>query len=323
MPRLVLWHRALPPLLQSNEYNVRSALWTRHVKKSIESVGGQVISAVAGTVVSVFEADAYRSAMSTAVTLLKRAEETAADDAPMNVAFGLALGDIDTSVESEDALVAGTAIDRAQWLANRAGPGEVLVDSHARRLAASSYVFQIRPNDDGSANATSSLERHGPTRTECRESIGQIAQMNPRQSMLNALAPLVAKTLRCETASFLLMGERCSDVWQALRKIRQEVHPPVYLELGAVPGKFEPLGSLRIAFSSLMPSDLTRVNALLNNDEESQRVISSLAKGGLPHRASVSIALTKLLTAGIESGRTLDRRSSTVFGRRNDFLRSF
>ena len=92
MERLVFWHRTLPPLIEEAEYAASATQWVRYVVRTIEEIGGEVLSAFAGTVVASFEIPSLVEAVHAAYRLTAHAEQVRVPEGGMRVAIGISWG---------------------------------------------------------------------------------------------------------------------------------------------------------------------------------------------------------------------------------------
>ena len=67
MERFVLWHRVLPPAFEEEETTAAAGQWARYVTNEVQNAGGEMISSLAGTVVSSFALHELRTAINLAL----------------------------------------------------------------------------------------------------------------------------------------------------------------------------------------------------------------------------------------------------------------
>ena len=248
MERFVLWHRILPPAFEEEETTAAAGQWARYVTNEVENSGGEVISSLAGTVVANFSLHDLRSAINLALRLLAEAESQPVPAGGLPIAFGLATGDVQRAEDDTGHLTSsGSAIDRAQLLANQARAGEVVLDVESREAASRTYLFGRTVSTSSFALRGEAIDRSRPLLEECRRAVGLLQAAPVPASIRHALEPLKNAAAGPETHAFYLQGPLGSGARSAVFALRDELRPPAFLEIGAVPGGLEPLGGLRLA----------------------------------------------------------------------------
>ncbi len=248
MERFVLWHRILPPAFEEEETTAAAGQWARYVTHEVENQGGEVISSLAGTVVANFALHDLKSAINLALRLLSEAESQPVPAGGLPIAFGIATGDISSSTDDAGQLTSsGSAIDRAQLLANQARAGEVVLDVESREAASRTYLFGRTVSTTSFALRGEAIDRDRPLLEECRRSVGLLERAPTPASIRHALEPLKKAAAGSETHSFYLQGPLGVGAKSGVFALRDELRPPAFFEIGAVPGGLEPLGGLRLA----------------------------------------------------------------------------
>jgi hypothetical protein len=248
MERFVLWHRILPPAFEGEETTAAAGQWARYVTNEVEAAGGEIFSSLAGTVVAAFELHALKSAINLALRLLAEAESQPVPVGGLPIAFGIATGDVQR-FEDDEATVTngGNAIDRAQLLANQARAGEVVLDVESREAASRTYLFGRTVSTSSFSLRGEAIDRSRPLLEECRRTVGLLKPAPVPASLRHALEPLKRAAADSETRAFYLNGPLGTGARDAVFALRDELRPPLFLEIGAVPGGLEPLGGLRLA----------------------------------------------------------------------------
>ena len=173
MERFVLWHRILPPAFEEEETTAAAGQWARYVTNEVQANGGEVISSLAGTVVSNFALHELKSAINLALRLLAEAESQPVPAGGLPIAFGIATGDIQRAKDDTGHLTnSGSAIDRAQLLANQARAGEVVLDVESREAASRTYLFGRSVSTSSFALHGEAIDRSRPLLEECRQAVG-------------------------------------------------------------------------------------------------------------------------------------------------------
>jgi hypothetical protein len=248
MERFVLWHRILPPAFEEEETTAAAGQWARYVTNEVQGGGGEVISSLAGTVVANFALHELKTAINLALRLLAEAESQPVPAGGLPIAFGLASGDIQRDKDDAGHLTnSGSAIDRAQLLANQARAGEVVLDVESREAASRTYLFGRSVSTSSFALHGDAIDRSRPLLEQCRQSVGLLHPAPVPASIRHALEPMKKAAAGSQTRVFYLKGELGIGARAGVFALRDELRPPTFLEIGAVPGGLEPLGGLRLA----------------------------------------------------------------------------
>ena len=248
MERFVLWHRILPPAFEEEETTAAAGQWARYVTNEVQGGGGEVISSLAGTVVANFALHELKTAINLALRLLAEAESQPVPAGGLPIAFGLASGDIQRDKDDAGHLTnSGSAIDRAQLLANQARAGEVVLDVESREAASRTYLFGRSVSTSSFALHGEAIDRSRPLLEQCRQSVGLLHPTPVPASIRHALEPIKKAAAGSQTRVFYLKGELGIGARAGVFALRDELRPPAFLEIGAVPGGLEPLGGLRLA----------------------------------------------------------------------------
>jgi hypothetical protein len=248
MERFVLWHRILPPAFEEEETTAAAGQWARYVTNEVQAGGGEVISSLAGTVVANFTLHELKTAINLALRLLAEAESQPVPAGGLPIAFGIASGDIQRAEDDAGHLTnSGSAIDRAQLLANQARAGEVVLDVESREAASRTYLFGRSVSTTSFALQGDAIDRSRPLLEECRQAVGLLHPAPVPASIRHALEPMKKAAAGSQTCVFYLVGALGIGARAGVFALRDELGPPAFLEIGAVPGGLEPLGGLRLA----------------------------------------------------------------------------
>lgn len=248
MERFVLWHRILPPAFEEEETTAAAAQWARYVTSELKRSGGEVLSSLAGTVVAHFALHDLKGAINLALRLLAEAESQPVPAGGVPIAFGIATGEITRGKDDANHLASGgSAIDRAQLLANQALAGEVVLDVASREAASRTYLFGRTVSTSSFALRGESIDRSRPLLEDCRRAVGLLEAAPTPEGLRQALEPIREASKAGRTSAFYLKGPLGLGAGSCLRALRDELRPPAFLEIGAVPGGLEPLGGLRLA----------------------------------------------------------------------------
>ncbi|MGB8330509.1 MAG: hypothetical protein WCE62_10310 [Polyangiales bacterium] len=248
MERFVLWHRILPPAFEEEETTAAAGQWARYVTNEMQSSGGDVLSSLAGTVVANFALHDLKKAINLALRLLAEAESQPVPAGGLPIAFGIATGDVRRDKDGTGQLTnSGSAIDRAQLLANQARAGEVVLDVESREAASRTYLFGRSVSTSSFALHGEAIDRSRPLLEECRRSVSLLHPAPIPASVRHALEPIKKAAAASQTHVFYLQGALGIGARAGVFALRDALRPPIFLEIGAVPGGLEPLGGLRLA----------------------------------------------------------------------------
>ena len=165
MERFVLWHRILPPAFEEEETTAAAGQWARYVTAEVKRHKGEVLSSLAGTVVAHFALHDLKAAINLALRLLAEAESQPVPEGGLPIAFGIATGDISRGKdETEHLTTSGSAIDRAQLLANQGLAGEVVLDVESREAASRTYLFGRTVSTSSFALRGEAIDRSRPNK---------------------------------------------------------------------------------------------------------------------------------------------------------------
>lgn len=297
MERFVLWHRILPPAFEEEETTAAAGQWARYVTNEVRNSGGEVMSSLAGTVVANFGLHELKSAINLALRLLAEAESQPVPAGGIPIAFGIATGAIQRSKGEGGALRnSGSAIDRAQLLANQAQAGEVVLDVESREAASRTYLFGRSVSTSSFALQGEAIDRSRPLLERCRQAVGLLKPPPVPASIRHALEPIKKAAAGSKTSTFYLKGALGSGARDGIFALRDELRPPAFLEIGAVPGGLEPLGGLRLAllmaWRTLEPARQT----LKQVEPGVAQAIKAVACANPPRREATIHALKVLLT---------------------------
>jgi len=298
MERFVLWHRIMPPAFEAEETTAAAGQWARYVTNEIEAAGGEVVSSLAGTVVAVFELRELKPIINLALRLLSEAEGQPVPAGGLPIAFGVATGEVERARDDAGNVTgSGIAIDRAQLLANQACAGEVVLDVESREAASRTYLFGRSVSTQSFALRGEVIDRSGPLLEDCRRAVGLLRAAPAPASLRRALEPLKQAAAGSETAAFYLKGPLGSGIRNVVFALRDEIKPPLFLEIGAVPGGLEPLGGLRLALLKAWRALEPTRRALKASEPGVADALKAVACATPPRREAVVHALKVTLEA--------------------------
>jgi hypothetical protein len=246
MERLIVWHRWCPPAEPSPEAVAQAALWRINARSRFVRDGGEVLIELGGSVaVALDPADTIQ-----AVELcLAVAEETQSDGPEYGaVSHALAVGGIERT--NAQGTYVGDALDRAQALANKARPGEVVLDGAAQSAAAATFLFS-RTVSAGPAVQGEVIDRAYPRRRDCRSALSHLAAPSLPGSAQAQLAQLRQLAQASGRHRVLLVGAYGVGTSSWLRHLASELKPPLWLDIRALSTSLGPLSGLCYALRRL------------------------------------------------------------------------
>ncbi len=298
MERFVLWHRILPPAFEEEETTAAAGQWARYVTNEVKNSGGEVMSSLAGTVVANFGLHDLKSAINLALRLLAEAESQPVPAGGLPIAFGIATGEIQRAKEDGGQPTnSGGAIDRAQLLANQAHAGEVVLDVESREAASRTYLFGRSVSTSSFALQGEAVDRSRPLLEQCRQAVGLLAPAPVPASIRHAFEPIKKAAAGSKSATFYLKGPLGIGAREGIFALREELRPPAFLEIGAVPGGLEPLGGLRLALLKAWRTLESARQRLKQTEPGVADAIKAIACATPPRREATIHALKVLLRA--------------------------
>jgi hypothetical protein len=298
MERFVLWHRILPPAFEEEETTAAAGQWARYVTNEVQNGGGEVISSLAGTVVANFTLHELKAAINLALRLLAEAESQPVPAGGLPIAFGIASGDVRRAKDDTGHLTnSGNAIDRAQLLANQARAGEVVLDVESREAASRTYLFGRSVSTSSFALHGEAIDRTRPLLEECRRSVGLLQPAPVPASIHHALEPIKKAAAGSQTCAFYLTGSLGIGARAGIFALRDELRPPAFLNIGAVPGGLEPLGGLRLALLEAWRALEPTRQALKRTEPGVAATLKAIACATPPRRETTIHALKKTFGA--------------------------
>ncbi len=298
MERFVLWHRILPLAFEEEETTAAAGQWARYVTNEVKNSGGDVMSSLAGTVVANFGLHELKSAINLALRLLAEAESQPVPAGGLPIAFGIATGEIQRAKDDAgQATNSGGAIDRAQLLANQANAGEVVLDVESREAASRTYLFGRSVSTSSFALQGEAIDRSRPLLEQCRQAVGLLAPGPVPASVRLALEPIKKAAAGSKSAIFYVKGPLGIGARNGIFALREELRPPAFLEIGAVPGGLEPLGGLRLALLKAWRTLESARQGLKQTEPGVADAIKAIACATPPRREATIHALKALLRA--------------------------
>ncbi len=276
MERLIVWHRWLPPAeLRSDTLMLAHAARDRAVD-ALTREGARILCAPGQTLVC--EVDpAYLVTVTEACLALLDAFDSEARNRAGSLTIALVFDALLPSMAGEEAAPASDAIDRAQALANRALPGELVLGGGAEANTATTFLFgrelSVSPGVDGQV-----IDRAFPRRRACRAGLTRLAapSMPPgAQAPFQALRHAATAEGRHR---LVVMGPYGAGVDAWLCHLAHEVRPPLWLHITAVAAPLAPLCSLAYALRRAREEGRAPEQLLDPNLPDDSRAIEVLAQ---------------------------------------------
>lgn len=309
MNRLVLWHRLVPmpeepvPERGTVDETRRRARWTRAIVGRIRAARGTLLCTVGGTVAAAFDTLDLPEAMELSISLIHAAER---EEPPFEISLGLAVGTVEEAADDPSfPFPTGTAIDRAQLLANRARPGELVVDASVRALADRVYLFGRTVGTGSSGLRGEALDRQHSRREECRRAIRHLRPPPVPPSTVEVTSKIADALLAGGRHRVLLRGPSSAGARDWVDALARAQDPALVLAMEGVPGGLEPLGSLRLALLRRWgtPEGVSAAALAAAVDRRAVATLRRISEGHAVERMPTVHALRSLLTTHLEDGR--------------------
>ena len=191
----------------------------------------------------------------------------------------------------------GSAIDRAQLLANQARAGEVVLDIESREAASRTYLFGRSVSTTSFTLRGEAIDRTRPLLEECRQAVALLGDAPVPASTRHAFEPLKKAAAGNRTCALYLDGPLGVGARAAVLALRDELEPPTFLDIGAVPGGLEPLGGLRLALLKSWRSLEPMRSRLKEVEPEAAEALKAIACATPPTRDATVHALKVSLRA--------------------------
>ena len=297
MERLIVWHRWCPPPEPTPEAVAQAAIWRIGARSRFVREGAELVTELGGS--AVFALDPADTVRAVELCLAIHDEVETEGGEFGQVAHGLAMGVVERP-HAQGAYV-GDALDRAQALANRARPTEIVLDPSAQGAAAAAFLFS-RALSAGPAVQGEVIDRTHPRRRDCRSAL---KHLNPPQLQGSAQAQLGMLRQVAQGSGrhrVVLVGAYGSGTGSWLNHVAEEVKPPLWLEVRALSTALAPLSGLSYALRRLAPHEAPE--ALLDLTHEHDRaalaVLADIRRGEAVGRRDAVSALQRLLARALK-----------------------
>lgn len=248
-----------------------------------------------GSLVALFEPIDVRPALDAALKILKQADETTAGVLPLRIAIGVARGEL---LSDEENLL-GAALDRAQLLANRARPGELVLDADARNAASTHFLFERQVSAGAAPLKGHAVDRNQPHRAHCRLTLANLRPAPVSSSVQAVLASVEDRCSKRLETRVLLRGDVAAGGDEWIRLMLQRYPPAHALFLEDVPGGLAPLGSLRMM---LLRQGASIDKALEQLGHPHEPILKRIASGAAVTRTEAIDAFRMLVSRLGEQG---------------------
>ncbi|MFK7989287.1 MAG: hypothetical protein AB8I08_24930 [Sandaracinaceae bacterium] len=292
MNRLVVWHRWLPPREETETPVEGVREWIRTLSGRLRVMGGDVVGTLGAATAATFEC-------SDAVDVVEMGLEILTEASVEGLAVSIAV--TAGRFLEEDGLLVSEALERAQLLANRTRPGELVLGPGAKDLVGDAFLFGRRVNAGAGAPRGITIDREHAHRDD--QSSIAIAELDaPSLPPTLELVATAANTALSEGHRSLAfrgpVGAGASEVIASLAAKRGGVP----WRLAPALGGLVPLASLRAALLRRFddPAGVRRAFEVADGDG----VLGRVADGLLVPRATLTGVLRDILQAESEAGRT-------------------
>ena len=246
----------------------------RNVVDRLAAAGGTPLLAVGGTVALLFETSDLEACIDTTLDLLSESER---EDPPVPACFGIGLGQLEVAELPSGRFTSGSAVDRAQLLANRTRVGELALDAATQNAASKGYLFDRHVATGAGAPGGRIIDRVHPRRAACRPAIARLGRPTMPEAVGTELERLIS--LAAEPSGVdrvVLRGPVGTGLDEWIPCLEEAYKPPFVLHLEPVPASLEPLGSLRLGLESLQAQHAAAIDRLR---EEHRRTLASISLG--------------------------------------------
>lgn len=338
MEAFVLWHRTAPGAHDDDADPTSGVQWLRAVRQRAEAARAIVLGPVGSAYACIFEGYDAPRVIEFALALMTEAERSTEFAQAPRIAVGVALGEVDfvPTVDGRGVDYVGATIDRAQLLANRARPGELVLDTAARDAAQGTYLFHRAVGTGEPALRGHALDREEPRIADCRRHFVQLGRPPTPKSITDAFAPMRDDATTEGANTVAVRGLVGSGARRSIAELEFALRPSVVLRCVGVPGGLEPLGSLRAALIRAYGPQASALGRVAGLEAAHAEVLAGIARGEIVEFEIATKALTELLAASRQSDTTkpwivfdpvheVDESTLEVVGRiarepRNDML---
>jgi len=232
--RLLLWHRCVSPAGGEAE----TLAWRAQVGTRLEVAGGELLLQAGGTLAASFDPLDLDDVIELGLGLLHDARSEATQ---LEIACGLVLGEL----SSVAGVLAGIALDRAQLLANRAQPGELVLDEPCSDRAQDTYLFArgtLRGSIEGHV-----VDGQHPRKRECRHALAALHKPALPPSAHAAFEQLAQLSAAQGSPRIALRSAVPYTALERLERLIELQRQPMALRLSRTAGGLQPIGALSLA----------------------------------------------------------------------------
>lgn len=273
MERLIVWHRWLPPQESGPEALAHADSALARARDALLREGADVLCQLGATLVCSVDPAYIVPVIEACLTLLGTFEKKAAPEFG-SISIAMSSGSLATG---QTASLVGDAIDRAQALANRARPGELVLDGASHASTAATFLFarelSVSPGVVGEV-----IDRAFPRRRECRRGLSLLAPPSLPTSAQAPFQSLKQVALARGRHRVLVMGPYGAGVTSWLHYLAKEAKPVLWLHVSAVAAPLAPLSGLAYALQRLRDEKRGPEQLLDPKHEPDARAIETLAQ---------------------------------------------
>ncbi|HET6337232.1 MAG TPA: hypothetical protein VFG30_28600 [Polyangiales bacterium] len=291
--RVVVWQRFVfrPEITEGRCVETVQRALTR-----AELSGAEVLSLLGSTIVLSFDGVELEDAVELARTEI---DDLLEQEDGLAVHIALGLGEIEVVDDpARGRVFRGAVFDRAQALAHRARPGEIVLDEAAVQRAEERFLFTRELIASGARGQA--LDPTHPDKRVCRAALAELAPMPLAKSAEPILEELLMIARAPGQQRVALYSELSSAAIELIEHCVRSSESSLVLRMSRKAGGYQPLGSLCVGLRGLWPDDAMLVEAPLR--AEVHDVCSALLKGTSVPRSEVVEALVGLCRAYTRGG---------------------
>jgi len=280
--------------------------WVDRALTAIEVAGGTLAGVVGSSIACAFDTMDLEDAVDLCASLSKEARS---DEAWPRVRYGIAIGNVHTGAgRGSLALVhSGSALDRAQLLANHATAGEVVLDHVAHQHSQELFLFSRSLLASGQRGHV--LDLQNLRRSHCREAVAQLGEPIVTGDAQTSFEQLRESLAREGPQRVIVRGDSRHHTLDWTRRLAAELGAERCLRMRQQAGGLQPLGGLSASLHDEFPNPQALAAAPL--PEAAAQTAADLMAGRAVARKPAADMLAALLSP-------TDGRSWLVLDRLHD-----
>ncbi|MDD9937142.1 MAG: hypothetical protein OXT09_26260 [Myxococcales bacterium] len=289
--RVVLWYRGAPDSGEERGGEHADAVATR-----CEVAGGMILARVGQTIVASFDPIDLEDTIDLGLSALAELRGSEGQPAEVAATIALAVGE----VRPGRGLYQGASLDRAQLLANRARPGELVIDETAHAQTEETHLCGRSVRGEGAVGLV--IDARFPLKRDCRAALRHLQPAAPPGSLAATFEQLGTLTAGEGVRRVVLQSAQPFTAIDWIGRLASANPPPLFLHLGRQGGGLQPLGGISLA--------LRRLGGALDDIEleaEARATLAAIRSGAGVSRTEAHRALSALLGAKPGAWLLLDR----------------